>query len=349
MQTTSEVRAGPVAQPVGIGAQVFGVVGIAAVFMGLFGVYWDVGHHATLGRESFWIPPHLPIYAGTALFFYASLCGLLLTRRRARSFRAALTTRTGQGFAVAMLGSIVQVSAAPLDDLWHRLYGLDVTVWSPPHLMGVAGALVGVYGMTCALGAGLPRGERRGPPTMAEVNVVLLFAAALSLSTFALGRLDFRLEMRDALFYPLLAGPLAAIPLVAAARYVGRFGAATAVALVYTVFRSVAMQIFVGMGAFENPAPPIFLLAPALAVDLALLATKGRGVLLAALVCGPALVFGEWAFRTTLDIQNWEPLEVVASLAVITLTAAAGALAGDRLQALMRPNEPPGSAGPSGV
>ena len=172
-----------------------------------------------------------------------------------------------------------------------------MTVWSPPHLVGAAGALVGVYGMTCALGAGLPRGERRGPPTIGEVNVVLLFAAALSLSTFALGRLDFRLEMRDALFYPLLAGSLAALPLLAAARHVGRFGAATAVALVYTVFRSVALWIFVGVGALENPAPPIFLLASALAVDLALLATKGRGVLLAALVFVPALVFGEWAFR----------------------------------------------------
>jgi len=349
MQATSEVRAGPVAEPIGIGAQVLGAIGIAAIFMGLFGVYWDVGHHATLGREFFWIPPHLLIYAGTALFFCASLCGLLLTCRRARSFRAALAARAGQGFVVAMLGSIVQVSAAPLDDLWHRLYGLDVTVWSPPHLMGVAGALVGIYGMTCALGAGVPRGERRGTPTIAEVNVVLLFAAALSLSTFAFGRLDFRLEMRDALFYPLLAGPLAAIPLVAAARYVGRFGAATAVALVYTVFRFVALQIFVGMGAFENPAPPIFLLAPALAVDLALPAMKGRGVLLAALVFGPALVLGEWAFRATLDIPNWEPLEVVASLAVITLTAAAGALAGERLQVLMRPTKSPDHARRSGV
>lgn len=347
MQTTSEVRAGSVARPAGIGAQVFGAVGIAALFMGLFGVYWDVGHHATLGRESFWIPPHIPIYAGTALFFYASLCGLLLTRRRARSFRAALATRAGQGFAVAMLGSLVQVGAAPLDDLWHRLYGIDVTVWSPPHLMGMAGALLGIYGMTCALGAGLPRGERRGPPTIAEVNVVLLFAAALSLSMFALGRLDFRLEMRDALFYPLLAAPLSAIPLVAAARYIGRFGAATAVALFYTVFRIITMQIFVGMDAFENPAPPILLLAPALAVDLALLATKGRGVLLAALIFGPALVFGEWAFRTTLSFPNWEPLEVVASLAVITVAAAAGTLAGDRLQALMLPNEQPDPAAPS--
>ena len=161
MQTTSEVRVGPV-------AQAFEAIGIATIFMGLLGMYWDVGHHATLGREFSWMPPHLPTHAGTALFFYASHCGLLLTRHRARSFLRA--ARTGHGFTAAMLGSIVRVDAAPLEDLWHRLYGLDVTVWSPPHLMGVAGAPVGVYGMTCALGAGLPRGERRGPPTMAEVK-----------------------------------------------------------------------------------------------------------------------------------------------------------------------------------
>ena len=347
MQTTTGLRGRTAGEPVGLGAQVFGALGLAAVFAGLFGVYWDVGHHATLGRESFWIPPHLPIYAGTALFFYASLCGLLLARRRAGSLRAALAGRAGQGFAAAMLGSTVQVAAAPLDDLWHRLYGLDVTVWSPPHLMGVAGALAGVYGMACALGAGLPRRNRGGLPTLAETNVVLLFAAALALSMFALGRLDFRLEMRDALFYPLLAGPLAAIPLVGAARYVGRFGAATAVALVYVVFRSLAMQIFVGMGAFENPAPPVFLLAPALAVDLALLAKGGRGVLLAALLFGPALLSGEWAFRALLGGANWEPLEVVASLTVVSLAAAAGALAGDRLQALMRPGPVPDPNGSS--
>ncbi len=334
--TRTGAAARPTDETVGLGAQAFGALGVFALFAGLLGVYWDVGYHATLGRESFWIPPHLPIYAGTALFFYASLGGLLLTRRRAGSFRAALSTRAGQGFAVAILGSMVQVSAAPLDDLWHRLYGLDVTVWSPPHLMGLSGALVGTYGLACALGAGLRRGNRRKLPTVAETNVVLLFAAALALSTFALGRLDFRLEARDALLYPLLAGPLAAVPLVGAARLVRRFGAATAVALVYTVFRLLAMQIFVGMDAFENPAPPILLLAPALAVDLTLLMTKGRGVLPAALLFGPALVFGEWGFRSFLAVPKWEPLEVVASLAVVTVATAAGALAGDRLQAMMR-------------
>lgn len=236
---------------------------------------------------------------------------------------------------------MIQVSAAPLDDLWHHRYGLDVTLWSPPHLMGVAGALVGIYGLIRALGTGLPQEPQSQRPTfltLPETNVLLLFAAALALSMFALGRMDFRLEMRDALFYPLLAGPLAAIPLVAAARYVGRFGSATVVALVYTVFRLLVMTIMVGMEAFENPAPPVFLLASALTVDLALLGKAGsvRGVLLAAVLFGPAFVLGEWAFRIPLGVTNWEPLEVVASLTTVTLAAAAGVLAGDRLESLLR-------------
>lgn len=329
MATSTQVRTSEAA---GLGAQAFGALGLAAVFMGLGGVYWDVGWHATVGRESFWIPPHLPVYAGTALFSYSALCGLLLARRRAGSFGAALSGRVGSGFAVAMLGSIVQVSAAPLDDMWHRLYGLDVTVWSPPHLMGMTGALVGIYGLIQALGAGLSQDTRR--LTLAEINVVLLFAAALALSMFALGRLDFRLDARDTLFYPLLAGPLAAIPLVGAARYVGRFGAATAVALAYMIFRSLAMFIFLQMDAFQNPAPPVFLIPAALAVDLVL--WKDRGVLPAALLFGPTLLLSEWAFRALLGVPTWDPLEVVASLAMITVAAAAGALAGDRLQALLR-------------
>ena len=323
---------------VGTGAQAFGTLGIVAVFVALAGVYWDVSWHVVIGRETFWVPPHRLIYAGTAAFFVSTVCALLLTRRRAGSLRA--TGRAGAGFAVGALGSIIQVSAAPLDGLWHERYGLDVTVWSPPHLMGLAGALVGIYGLASALGGGMSRGDGRVPFGWAGVNVLLLFAAALSLSLFALGPLDFRLDRRDVLFYPLLAGPLAAVPLVAAARLTGRFGAATAVALIYTAFRLLALGIFVGMGAFENPGPPVFVLLAAVTVDLALLGKRqGRGVLGAALLFGPALVLGEWAFRALLPVENWEPLQVVASLAIISVAATAGALAGDRLQELMRPEK----------
>ena len=38
------------------------------------------------------------------------------------------------------------VLAAPIDDLWHRLFGIDVTLWSPPHLLGILGGVVNSWG-----------------------------------------------------------------------------------------------------------------------------------------------------------------------------------------------------------
>ena len=43
------------------------------------------------------------------------------------------------GFHLAAWGIALTVLAAPIDDLWHRLFGLDVTLWSPPHLLGLLG------------------------------------------------------------------------------------------------------------------------------------------------------------------------------------------------------------------
>jgi hypothetical protein len=51
-----------------------------------------------------------------------------------------------RGFHIAAWGISVTVLAAPIDDLWHRLFGLDVTIWSPPHLMGFLGGLLNTIG-----------------------------------------------------------------------------------------------------------------------------------------------------------------------------------------------------------
>jgi hypothetical protein len=47
-----------------------------------------------------------------------------------------------RGFHLAAWGMAVTVLAAPIDDLWHRLFGIDVTLWSPPHLMGILGVVI---------------------------------------------------------------------------------------------------------------------------------------------------------------------------------------------------------------
>jgi hypothetical protein len=111
-----------------------------------WGVQWDIQWHVLIGRDSFWIPPHLMTYAGVTLSVLVSF-GILAwgTLDRTRLRRLDLTVlglRASPGFHLAAWGIALTVLAAPIDDLWHRLFGLDVTLWSPPHLLGIVGAAI---------------------------------------------------------------------------------------------------------------------------------------------------------------------------------------------------------------
>ena len=123
---------------------------LASKLIAGWGVQWDIQWHVLIGRDSFWIPPHVMTYAGVALAVLVSF-GVLawetLTGPPARTPDAPPVLRvlgfTGtRGFHLAAWGIALTVLAAPIDDLWHRLFGLDVTLWSPPHLLGIVGAVI---------------------------------------------------------------------------------------------------------------------------------------------------------------------------------------------------------------
>lgn len=99
------------------------------------GAYWDVQWHAVVGRDSFWIPPHDLIYSGVAI---SGLIGLFMVLRE--GFGRRWARPLPWSWLLVMAGAGCLVGAAPFDDLWHRLYGIDVTIWSPPHMVGVLGA-----------------------------------------------------------------------------------------------------------------------------------------------------------------------------------------------------------------
>src|SRR4030095_13437298 len=112
-----------------------------------WGVQWDIQWHVQIGRDSFWIPPHVMTYGGCTLSVLAS-CGVLardtlrhlLARRAPEGAERVLGLTGTPGFHLAASGIALTVLAAPIDDLWHRLFGIDVTLWSPPHLLGLLGA-----------------------------------------------------------------------------------------------------------------------------------------------------------------------------------------------------------------
>ena len=154
---------------------------LVSKLVGGWGVQWDIQWHVLIGRDSFWIAPHLMTYAGVGLSVLLSwgvIAWESFLAGRGRTSADGVTIRllglTGtRGFHLAAWGIALTVLAAPIDDLWHRLFGLDVTIWSPPHLLGIFGAAVNTVG--CLLIATEVYAAERGGRLLAAI----LFGAML--------------------------------------------------------------------------------------------------------------------------------------------------------------------------
>src|SRR6059036_3951241 len=160
---------------------------LAANLLVGWGVQWDIQSHVQIGRDSFWIPPHLMTYAGVTIAVLISF-GVLARdtlRHLVAGHRPAGATRifrlTGTpGFHLAAWGIALTVIAAPIDDLWHRLFGLDVTLWSPPHLLGLAGGVLNAAAGWVIAREAFPRDSRARQ--VALVLAGALVAAGLSVA-----------------------------------------------------------------------------------------------------------------------------------------------------------------------
>jgi len=112
------------------------------------------------------------------------------------------------------------VLAAPIDDLWHRLFGLDVTLWSPPHLLGLFG--VAINTLACLL---IAREAYPAPSLARYVGLVIaasLFYGSLAVALRPSGRLAYLYGGSWFYTYPILGALLLPLALVTAARVTGR-------------------------------------------------------------------------------------------------------------------------------
>jgi hypothetical protein len=133
---------------------------LAAKALGGIGVGWDIRWHIVIGRDSFWIAPHVMTYTGVALTAIVSF-GVLAWGTWRRSGELTIAGLTGtRGWHLAWWGIAFTILAAPIDDMWHRLFGIDVTLWSPPHLLGLAGAQINSIACLLIAHECWPRGER---------------------------------------------------------------------------------------------------------------------------------------------------------------------------------------------
>lgn len=103
----------------------------------LAGGFWDDAWHTERGRDTFFIAPHLSIYGGVGLAG-AVLAAWTLTSLH-RSGRQAL--RAQPGLAMALASILLTMASAPIDNAWHLAFGRDAVLWSPPHMLGIIGAM----------------------------------------------------------------------------------------------------------------------------------------------------------------------------------------------------------------
>jgi hypothetical protein len=351
---------------------------LGAKMLGGWGVQWDIRWHLVIGRDSFWIAPHLMTYAGVTLAAVIALGVLAWETWRARrglavpdAIRVMGLVGT-PGFHLAWWGMAITILAAPIDDLWHRLFGIDVTLWSPPHLLGIAGAQVNTLGCLAIALELWPRGSRARRHALLLASLLLLGAFQITVdeaihTAFRRGGVFF--------FTWAILGALAfSFALVLAARLTAMRSAPLLAALGALAFHWIGLEVSnVGfvlvqpVSAIEeaitaDPDSPIALahemarrngtvvggrsmahrLLPVLpAALLALIDARRRwatGVVTLALAL---MAVSGWLFARLPALSHAVPtaLDVMAAIPLAVIAALAGGAAAVRLAPLLAPHE----------
>jgi hypothetical protein len=179
------------------------------------------------------------------------------------------------------LASLYSLLSIPGDALWHALYGVDLTAWSPPHLiLGLMSCTV----MVCSLGLlaqarpHFQHPERASAGMIAVLSLMLSAAYMIGVIEWEMpGALDGLVAARPIWFYPLVGGAVAFFTLVLAKHLTGWRWAASLTALGFYAVRALIMA---GLALTGNVVPhlPLGFLLGAVALDILPAEATGAGV-----------------------------------------------------------------------
>ncbi|MFY9487674.1 MAG: hypothetical protein WAP35_03120 [Solirubrobacterales bacterium] len=298
---------------------------VGSLFSAVFGLYWDISLHLSQGRDAGPLanPSHYFILVGLLGCFSAGVLAITMPKPGTRPSPYSIRL-TDQWYA-PLGGVLIAASAAfgltgfPLDDLWHRMFGQDVTLWGPTHLLMLAGASLTLIGQAILLVEGVRAGEsedfkpRFGERGNAIANKIRKGCAGggilVALSIYQ-GEFDFGIPQFQLVFHPIMILAAAGTALVFARSWAGRGGALIAVTL-YLIVRSVLALLVAGV--FDRPTPhfPLYIGA-ALAVEAAALLTASSGksnpmkfAAVAGLGVGTFGLAAEWGWSHVWMIFPW--------------------------------------------
>ncbi|MEA3199460.1 MAG: hypothetical protein QOE90_888 [Thermoplasmata archaeon] len=338
---------------------------IAGLTLKLVSSAWDVSWHFALLRESI-SPPHVINLVG---FVLIALAFLLSWRARTPTTQPALN--------VTLVGFAVFLVAIPFDEAWHRVFGIDITTWSPSHLMLFYGTTITIAGVVLLYlaEAGWRPGQRIGearlaPGQWAALAVLLLFlyeaiAFPLSYNEYsAIGAWNYfhgfalytpGLELREYaslipdpyhgnlphLLYPAYALAAAVLFCVLVRQVTGVRGSALGIMTLYALERAAANGLLHAAG-WPTSALPWYVILVGAAVEVAWLVAEGSAArLFTTLVLALAGAYGYW-WEFGRDLATGAPVVFTVPLDWSTLpwaalAAGAGFLAGQALAQRLGP------------
>jgi len=261
--------------------------GVLAVTSASIGGAWDVSWHRSIGRDSFWTPAHMAIYACGVIA--AIVCAWLVmkcTFGREEQMRAAsvsvLGLRAPLGVFLAGWGGLAMLTSAPFDNWWHNAYGLDVKIVSPPHTLLILGIRAVTVGMLFLILAAMNRAAEAGAENFRRLQMLFLYLGGLMIGgqMFFLQEYTWDVKLHEVAAY--IAMGIGLPLLFALFSQASRFKwAATATAAVYTVFVISEILILPLFPAQPKLGPvfypvthlvpakfPVLIVIPALALDL---------------------------------------------------------------------------------
>ncbi len=265
------------------------------------GLIWDISWHRSIGRDTFWSPPH--VLEQLAAVVAGLTCGWIVLR----TTFAGSTEQKGRsvrfwgfygplGGWVCIWGTLMMIASAPFDNWWHNAYGLDVRIISPPHMVLAWGMISIQIG---AMLTALARQNRTGTDEANRLRYLYIASVAILLTMHATVLIEeaaFPNEMHSSRFY-MVTSIFFPLALTAFARPSRLRWPATTAALIYLAIDACIMWALQLSPAEARLAPifnpvthmvphpfPLLLFVPAVAIDLWLKRFKGSDWLLAPLI-----------------------------------------------------------------
>ncbi len=330
------------------------LAGWIALFLGIsaaqlvIGALWDASMHIQTGRipagADFLWPPHIMIYSSFLISLIVT--GIAIAIVALPAWSAGIRdprqwVRQNPYLGAVAIASGYSLLSVPGDALWHELFGVDLTAWSPPHVMlAVMGSAVTVsaVGLLLQMQHGARSFERRHLAAMVLLGLALNVVYIIGVLEWELPGRTPEVAARPIWYYPLVGGVMAFFVLILAKRAIPVRWAATGTAIAFYIFR---LGITFGLGATGNIAPalPLLFILGAILIDvipwarIRSLAMRDITAAVAFTAGYAALAFPLLAIRS--DLREFSGLDFVtaglATLAVSVILFPIGQMAAQRL------------------